>query len=219
MNKDKIILDLCGGTGAWSQPYKEAGYNVKLITLPNTDITKVDFRYDFISFHIVGGDTENYISQSLYRINYKDIYGILAAPTCTQFSRARTTAKTPRNLKEGMYLVRACMDIIWKTQEVQGMPSLQFWALENPMGVLRRFLGRPDYSFNPYDFGDRYSKQTDLWGWFNKPVKKPIKLTKSEIELCRKNNRKMPSMPSHNYRARRSITPPGFAQAFFKANK
>ena len=24
-NKDKIILDLCGGTGAWSRPYKEAG--------------------------------------------------------------------------------------------------------------------------------------------------------------------------------------------------
>lgn len=24
-NKDKIILDLCGGTGAWSKPYKDAG--------------------------------------------------------------------------------------------------------------------------------------------------------------------------------------------------
>ena len=24
-NKDKIILDLCGGTGSWSRPYKEAG--------------------------------------------------------------------------------------------------------------------------------------------------------------------------------------------------
>ena len=23
-NKNKIILDLCGGTGAWSRPYKEA---------------------------------------------------------------------------------------------------------------------------------------------------------------------------------------------------
>lgn len=25
-NSDKIILDLCGGTGAWSKPYAEAGY-------------------------------------------------------------------------------------------------------------------------------------------------------------------------------------------------
>jgi len=34
----KIILDLCGGTGAWSKPYKEAGYDVRLITLPDYDI-------------------------------------------------------------------------------------------------------------------------------------------------------------------------------------
>ena len=28
----KIILDLCGGSGAWSAPYKAAGYDVRLIT-------------------------------------------------------------------------------------------------------------------------------------------------------------------------------------------
>ena len=30
----KIILDLCGGTGAWSRPYKEAGYDV---SIPSSD--------------------------------------------------------------------------------------------------------------------------------------------------------------------------------------
>ena len=24
-NKNKIILDLCGGTGSWAKPYKDAG--------------------------------------------------------------------------------------------------------------------------------------------------------------------------------------------------
>ena len=28
-NEDKIILDLCGGTGSWSKPYKENGYDVR----------------------------------------------------------------------------------------------------------------------------------------------------------------------------------------------
>lgn len=37
-NSDKIILDLCGGTGAWSRPYKEAGYDVRNITLPKYDV-------------------------------------------------------------------------------------------------------------------------------------------------------------------------------------
>lgn len=32
--RPKIILDLCGGTGSWSKPYRDAGYDVRLITLP-----------------------------------------------------------------------------------------------------------------------------------------------------------------------------------------
>jgi len=35
---DRIILDLCGGTGAWSKPYKEAGYQVINVTLPEYDV-------------------------------------------------------------------------------------------------------------------------------------------------------------------------------------
>lgn len=38
-NKNKIILDLCGGSGSWSRYYKEAGYDVRVITLPEYDVT------------------------------------------------------------------------------------------------------------------------------------------------------------------------------------
>ena len=31
VNEYKIILDLCGGTGSWSKPYKENGYDVRVI--------------------------------------------------------------------------------------------------------------------------------------------------------------------------------------------
>ena len=31
-NKTRIILDLCAGTGAWSEPYLLAGYDVRRIT-------------------------------------------------------------------------------------------------------------------------------------------------------------------------------------------
>jgi len=59
-NKDKIILDLCGGTGAWSKPYAEAGYDVRNITLPDYDVRTYE--------------------------PPDDVYGILAAPPCTIFS-------------------------------------------------------------------------------------------------------------------------------------
>ena len=154
----KIILDLCGGTGAWSRPYKEAGYDVRNITLPDYDVR-----------------------------TYKppeNVYGILAAPPCLMFSLARTRAKTPRDFKEGMELVIACLNIIW---ECRYKNNLTFWALENPMGYLRQFLGKPVFTFDPCDFGDRYTKKTDLWGHFNIPRKKPVKLTKEELWRSKQN--------------------------------
>jgi hypothetical protein len=39
-NSNKIILDLCGGTGSWSKPYKDAGYDVRVMTLPDYDVTR-----------------------------------------------------------------------------------------------------------------------------------------------------------------------------------
>lgn len=196
-NSNKIILDLCGGTGSWSKPYKDAGYDVRIITLPEHDVLTYE-------------PPDN-------------VYGILAAPTCTMFSLARTTAKTPRDFDEGMALVEACLRIIWKCRK-QG--KLRFWALENPMGLLRQFLGRPPHTFNPIDYGDRHTKRTDLWGFYNAPKKSPIKLTPEELSRMSINNRVLPELPEGyvlpegftKQQARRSMTPSGFAKAFMRSN-
>ena len=83
---NKIILDLCGGTGAWSAPYKEAGHDVHVITLPQYSVTDVVFSNDYMVFN-----KQSYEVSDL-GINYADIAGILAAPPCTEFSLAKTTA-------------------------------------------------------------------------------------------------------------------------------
>ena len=41
MNKDKIILDLCGGTGAWSRPYKDAGYRELIKKIGNQETYRI----------------------------------------------------------------------------------------------------------------------------------------------------------------------------------
>lgn len=157
MNSEKIILDLCGGTGSWSKPYKDAGYDVRVCTLPECDVRTF--------------------------VAPENVYGVLAAPPCTMFSFARTNAKKPRDLKEGMECVRACLNIIWKLKEVQQATGkktlpLKFWALENPYhGFLPQFLGKPAFKFDPWEFGDGYQKSTALWGHFNEPKKTPVEMT------------------------------------------
>lgn len=213
-NHNKIILDLCGGTGAWSQPYVDAGYDVRNITLPDNDVRTYQ-------------PPDN-------------VYGILAAPPCTMFSFARTNAKTPRNLIEGMEIVQACLEIIWScqygiTNDNQKYSPLKFWAVENPFyGMLAWFLAAPKFTFDPYEFGDNYKKRTALWGIFNEP-KIQISLSfedKKELDKCKTNARALPKFEDIRSKeihpekfgvldraARRSITPSGFAKAFFEANK
>ncbi len=195
----KIILDLCGGTGSWSKPYAEAGYDVRVITLPE---------YDVLTYQ----PPEN-------------VYGILAAPPCTKFSKAAwNIKKADRDFAEGMKTVRACMDIIWKIQE-RGAP-LKFWALENPMGYLYNFLGKPVYYFQPWWFGDTSflrTKREALWGYFNPPARSirtrtfpfisPHSSKRDAVDKQRENHAWYKA--SAEDRARTSSE---FAQAFYRAN-
>jgi len=210
---EKIILDLCGGSGSWSKKYKNSGYIVINVTLPFYDLLETEIKPgDYIIFQ--GG------SRKPLKVRMSDVYGILAAPICTMFSKARTTAKTPRDFREGMKLVIASLNIIW---ECRYDHKLAFWCLENPMGYLRQFLGKPVFTFDPCDFGDPYTKKTDLWGYFNIPKKK----NRVEPEYVYfKSSKRMSKMmyeaslrSKRNSKIQKSITPPGFAKAFFEANK
>ena len=219
MNSRKIILDLCGGTGSWSAPYKENGYDVRVITLPEYDLLeRTTIEGGEIVFTKRDGSTE--------RVEARTVYGILAAPTCTMFSLARTTAKTTRDLSGAMELVEKCLRII-RTCREQNDSSLRFWALENPLGLLRQFLGKPPYTFSPEQFGEVYTKKTDLWGYFNKPRGTPHKQTEDEKLRSIRNNRVLPELPEgyempegwSRQAARRSMTSKRFAEAFYRANK
>lgn len=139
------------------------------------------------------------------------------------FSLARQNAKTPRDLAAGMETVEACLRIIW---ECRKRGPLKWWALENPLGYLRQFLGRPPFMFQHWEFGDgRHCKPTDIWGYFT-PPRKTVK-TKPHTLFSNRNQyegnwQKPPPPKGYEHltdrAAIRSVTPPGFARAFFKAN-
>ena len=204
-----IILDLCGGSGAWSKPYTDAGYDVRLVTLPDNDVRTYD--------------------------PPAGVHGVLAAPPCTEFSFVRRgkveVNRGKRNLESGMEIVRACQRVI-----EQAKPK--WWGLENPVGHLREFLGKPPMTFQPWEFGDPWTKRTDIWGEYKAPA--PVYKTWEEVpqnpSLYIRKPRKKPNMvwfhkssydliPAYHGLPRpttdaafRAMTPQGFARAFFEAN-
>ena len=182
-----LILDLCGGTGAWSAPYRDAGYDVHVVTLPEQDI-------------------RTYTPP-------EGVHGILAAPPCDHFSGSGAQY-WPAKDRDGrtldaLSIVIACLRIIAESRPV-------WWVLENPVGRLRRWLGPPRMYFHPCDYGDAYTKKTCLWGRFTKPMKMPV----DPVRTCKQGSwlQKLGGKSERTKRLR-SITPAGFARAFFRANR
>jgi len=197
-NSDKIILHLCADIGSDSKPYKDAGYDVRLI---GRDI-----------------GVENYHPP-------ENVYGIIANPVCTMLSWCRTQAKTERDLKQGMFLVQECLRIIWEAQyKIQNknskLTTLKFWMLENPArGFLYQFLGKPAFKFQPFEFGDNYKKDTAIWGNFKEPKKRPIICTAPKFDKLKSKEIHGEMFGKLTRTERRSMCCQGFAQAFYEVNK
>jgi len=192
----KVILSLFDYTGEWPRPYKEAGYHVIQIDIKHgIDILSDD------KYHVLDGLPKN-----------SRVVGIMMAPPCTDFagSGARwwpekdangTTVASVQLVREGLKTV-----IFYKPD---------WWVLENPVGRLPKLvpeLGQPTMYFQPCDFGDPYTKKTGLWGTFNIPKKNPVKPTEGS-KMWRRYGGK-----SERTKELRSITPAGFAKAFYRAN-
>ena len=158
----------------------------------------------------------------------ENIYGILAAPPCTRFSRAAwQIKKSDRDFEEGMKCVRACFDCIWWVQE-HGAP-LKFWALENPYGYLYNFLGYPRFYFQPWEYGEtdgRATKRTAIWGYFQEPARTCRKRTIPIISAHSRpqkdgscDKEKLNRHWGHMSVEERAKTSEFFARAFFRANQ
>ena len=135
----KVILHLCADIGSDSLIWEKNGY---LVIKVGADIGVENFTYNKA---------------------YGEVYGVIANPPCTEFSTARSDGKA-RNPEEGMFLVEQCLRVI---KEVK---PTGFWVLENPArGVLKHYLGEPQYKYEPWWYGSPWTKQTALWGNFNIP--------------------------------------------------
>lgn len=209
-NSGKTILSLFDYTGAWSQPYVDAGY----------DVIRIDYQLEGIDIHDFSVE---YIAEELELPPF--VHGILAAVPCTEFavSGARWFKQ-----KDADGRTEKALDLLHKTmatveyytvtdQDVidDGFPGLQWWAIENPVSRINSLAPYmkeygPTY-FQPHNFGHPYTKKTGLWGEFNSN----FETFEVEPVLGSIMHNVAPGPDRQNIR---SETPEGFAWAFFDAN-
>jgi hypothetical protein len=139
------LLELFSGTGSIGRSFRAIGW----------DVTSVDMDPKSGATIITDVGSWNYAVHEAGRFDC-----IWASPPCTHYSRARTTAKTPRDLEGSDRLVQRVLDIIQYHN-----PSS--WFMENPQtGLLKdrevvKGLANSDTSYCRY--GYPYKKATRIW--------------------------------------------------------
>jgi hypothetical protein len=202
------IISLFDRTGNWSQPYRDAGYDVYCFDL-QTGHNIYDFTFDMWQ-------------------RFRPVQGILLAPPCDNlavagakhFAMKDNDGRTQSSIK----LFNHCLDIVeWICPN--------WWALENPVGRVNSLIPRlipfgPRY-FQPWWWGkkykENYTKKTGLWGSFNFPAHDfdtemtPDYYYSSKIGFTSAQIMKLGGK-SQKTKNLRSATPRGFAEAFFRVN-
>ena len=147
------LLELFSGTGSIGRAFEEEGWEVTSLDCdPKSGAT--------IICDIMDWDFTR------YPVGYFE--AIWASPVCTMYSRARTTAKTPRDLIGSDRMVQRVLDIIKYFKPL-------IWAFENPQtGLLPKrevVAGMPFHTISYCSYGYQYRKYTAIWT--NSKVWKP----------------------------------------------
>lgn len=192
-----VALSIFDYTANALKPWRDAGY----------ECWCVDIDHD--GDKVVGGIRFIEADLRYWRPPCNVQYAIaMAWPPCTD-----TACSGARWFKgKGLFKLAAAIELVGHAAaicEATGAPYL----VEQPRSVVSTHWRKPDYKFDPCDYGDPYTKETWLWvgNDFVMPPKTPVPPVEGS---------KMHLIPPGENRARlRSATPMGFASAVFEANR
>ena len=123
-----VLLELFAGTGSMGRAFRQEGWEVISVDIDPDVIASIHIDVRLLTPAMVG-----------------NVDLLWASPVCTDFSRARTTAKTPRDLDWADSLVQAVIDL---TRELR-CPAM----FENPeSGLLRHRAVVADIPYRVVDY-------------------------------------------------------------------
>ena len=194
-NADKTILSFFDVSGEWSAPWREAGYNVIQFDLQTGQ--------DALEFSV-----EHFFEEW----EFGEVYGILAACPCTDFSSSGAQY-WPAKDADGR--TEMSVELVRQTLRAVELFDPEFWVIENPVGRIQKMcdLNDPTLTFQPHHYGDPYTKKTMLWGNFD------AQLPGCNVDPVEGSKILKTGGKSARTKNIRSKTPEGFSLAFFLANQ
>ena len=145
LNETPVLLELFSGTGSVGRSFRARGWEVFSVDIDATAKPTL---------------VANVLDLQLHSLP-PSVDCIWASPPCTHYSRARTKAKTPRDLDGSDALVQKVLDMI------HHCPGAPIWFMENPeSGLLKGrevVAGLPMRVVDYCKYGKPYRKRTAIW--------------------------------------------------------
>lgn len=183
-----------------------------------------------------GGDIRQHrkLSGELCRNNKVVLIGCFSP--CTDLAIAGARHFESKAMNDAMFWAKA-MELYYIAVDLAMFYDLPYFC-ENPMSMISTINRKPDFKFNPCDFGkylpkehkhclysdiypgrDAYNKTTWIWygNGFIPPVKKPIEPVSKDYPGWKKLGGKS-ERTNERTKQIRSVTPEGFSLALFKSN-
>ena len=144
------VIDLFSGLGGFSQAFVDRGH----------DVTRYEYDEQF-------KDIPYTIIKDIWYLTATDIRQsdiIIASPPCNHFSIAAVSHHWPDGIPTKATLEQ--IDLVRHTIALCRESCSTYWILENPTGMLRNVIGKPDKFIYLGAWSKKNKKPTDLWGKF-----------------------------------------------------
>ncbi len=169
----KLCIDLCAGLGGFSRAFKQQRWEVVTIDVERKHKPTIlaDVRY-------------------LPLREGLEPDALLMSPPCQRFSIA-CPEFPKKGIKLALEIVGACLEAVVSLKPKK-------WAMENPRGRLRWFIGKPKQTirYSDYDKDFPTKKPTDVWGTIQLPMVKFQGIQKGRFnEIISRNPSKRAEIP------------------------
>jgi hypothetical protein len=199
-----IVLSLFDLTGNMAKPWADAGFLCYCV-----DIQRPAGEHRQGNIICVGADVRDWMPP------FGPVKILFAFPPCTHVAASGARWFQDKGLR-GLIDSLELFDAAVRLAEWTKAP----YMIENPVSTVSTYWRKPDYGFNPCDYGgyltptgDAYTKKTCLWTGNGFVMPRPHRVV--PIEGSRMH--KLPPSPTRAFL--RSETPQGFAKAVFDANQ
>jgi hypothetical protein len=228
------IISLYDFTGEAVKPWAFVGFNCVCFDNQHSRIKPNVVKHGFGTISFIHADLyDRAVLSEIVKEYLNEVFLLMAFPVCTDMAVSGSKHFESKRADDPLFQVHATDHV--RMCETIGKAFKCPYIIENPRSVLSTFYRKPDYSFEPFEFGDyipddeaehpvwpeyiaakdAYPKTTYLWtgGNWTMPEKKPVFVPEGYSDQFKKLGGK--SMKTKNIR---SATPRGFAIANFLAN-